>query len=83
MWILCNPNTLRQLTKNLTIKSMIILEVRGKSGGSMYNEFFNFLVLKANCKINEISNSEYIGSLANWNDNTYTIPELVSKIYSL
>lgn len=70
-----------QADKN--IRQLIVLQTTGKNSGSACSGVFQFQYADVNCRTNEISYTNGIGSAATWKIDRYSDPAMTRKICAL
>ncbi|MCU0550899.1 MAG: hypothetical protein MUC48_16250 [Leptolyngbya sp. Prado105] len=65
------------------IRQLIVLQTMGKDSGSACDGVFQFHYADVNCKTNQITMTNGIGSPATWKTDRYSDPQMSKKICAL
>lgn len=65
------------------IRQLIVLQTADRNSGSGCSGVFQFLYADVNCRTNQITYTDAIGSPASWKTNRYSDPEMSKKICAL
>lgn len=65
------------------IRQLIVVQTMGKNSGTACSGVFQFLYADVNCKTNQITYTNGVGSPATWKTDRYSDPEITKKICAL